>query len=366
VLITILESKNLIQYEKCMNKYLPSKKFISILLSIVVALGIIFISLHYNKPKKITTNEDKQTQTENNAAKLSINNADTDSDGLKDWEETLWGTDSKKSDTDSDGTTDDNEIKAGRNPLKANTAIKGKEFNDVLENQKLIDQKKAEEDFKNLTTTEKISYELLLQYLKTGKTDSKLTGLEAQAIVDKALTYLPTVTYKTYSSKDLKVINSSTNEVLRDYANGVAKIILDNLMTKTESIDSIITDAANINSDEKLTEGIKVIFARFDPLIAKNKKTSLSLLNMTVPETFSSSHLRLLNSFEEIYEKQDLMKKSAEDIAMLVLIKSRYYKSVENLSADLLNIAAKVTSAKITFPNNLDYGYQLFYVIIPR
>jgi hypothetical protein len=349
-----------------MNKYLPSKKFISILLSIVVALGIIFISLPPNKQKKTNTNNNKAAQTENNITKLSMNSADTDEDGLKDWEETLWGTDSKKSDTDGDGTTDGNEIKAGRDPLKPNTSTKGKEPNDTLENQKIIAQKKAEEDFKNLTVTEKVSHELLLQYLKTGKTDSKLTDVEVQTIVNKALTYLPTITYKTHSQRDLGVINSSTNEVLRDYANNVAKIILDNLMTKTESINSIIADTGDINNDEKLTEETKIIFKRFDPLIAKNKKTVTSLLNVSVPEIFLTKHLELINSFEEIYEKQVLMQKSAEDIAVLVLVKGNYYESVQELSTVLIKIAAQVSAMKIKFVSENDYGYQLFNVIIPR
>lgn len=44
---------------------------------------------------------------------------DTDNDGLKDWEEKIYGTNPEKADTDKDGTPDGEEIKASRNPLRA-------------------------------------------------------------------------------------------------------------------------------------------------------------------------------------------------------------------------------------------------------
>jgi len=43
---------------------------------------------------------------------------DSDNDGLKDWEEKLWGTDPNNPDTDGDGVKDGEELKQGRDPLK--------------------------------------------------------------------------------------------------------------------------------------------------------------------------------------------------------------------------------------------------------
>lgn len=45
--------------------------------------------------------------------------ADSDADGLFDWEEALWGTDAGNSDTDADGTSDGAEISLNRDPTKA-------------------------------------------------------------------------------------------------------------------------------------------------------------------------------------------------------------------------------------------------------
>jgi hypothetical protein len=197
-----------------------------------------------------------------------------------------------------------------------------------------------------------------------GPVDSKLTDTEAQAIVNQALKFLPTITYKTYLQSEIKVTNATDNETVKNYVNAVAKIILDNLMTKTEDVDTIIADTANIDNDTKLAEETRIIFQRFDPLINKNKRSVFDLLQLTTPTTFITEHLALLNAFEEIAEKQALMQKSADDLAVLVLVKSRYPASTLKLSDAIAFTAARVYDSNITFTNRLDYGYQLFGVII--
>ena len=44
---------------------------------------------------------------------------DTDGDGLKDWEELLWKTDSNKIDTDGDGTNDNEEISLNKKSVES-------------------------------------------------------------------------------------------------------------------------------------------------------------------------------------------------------------------------------------------------------
>lgn len=77
-------------------------------------------------------------------ASISATQIDEDNDGLSDWEESIYGTDPKKSDTDADGYLDGEEILSGRDPLK-------KGPNDQLE----IKNKKSV-DTENQTATEKI------------------------------------------------------------------------------------------------------------------------------------------------------------------------------------------------------------------
>src|SRR3989344_1761050 len=94
--------------------YLPSKKFLVTLgsLFLFALAGWFWFSYrpHYEAPRPSETAMALETQKEALAK-------DSDNDGLKDWEEVLWKTDTHQADTDGDGTNDKDEVAASRNPL---------------------------------------------------------------------------------------------------------------------------------------------------------------------------------------------------------------------------------------------------------
>jgi hypothetical protein len=291
-----------------MNKYLPSKKFIFTLISIVLASGIIYTSILYKESKK--TNIIPIESTEPNL--------------------------------------DDTDILP---PVATTTTAE------------IIDPIKTQADFDKLTVTEKMSREILIQYTNNAKTGFLLTDNEIQNIVNRALAYIPKMTFKIYSEKDIITTNNLDYNTLRNYTNTIAKIFLDNINTPTETVDPIIADIDT--SDEiKTDEEIRVIFQRFTPLINKNRQTVSDLLKVTVPTVFVPEHLKLTNSVEEIYEKLTLMQKSYNDMAVLVNVKGSYSISTENLSTALIEMSHKLSVAKVTFSSTNDYGYQLFNVIM--
>jgi hypothetical protein len=347
-----------------MHKYLPSKKFSLILLSIIIALGIVYGFYLLNKPELANPALAILQNGENKIVTEEYLVLDTDSDGLKDWEEALWKTDLKISDTDADGATDGEEVNTNRNPLKANTAGPNKEPNDKIAEEIIVMKAKAEEDFKALTTTEKISRELFAQYIMAKRVDSALSSSTVQRIVNTALSYVPEIKFKAYTKADIMTTTVNNDEILRNYANKIGEIIITNLKDSTDSVDEIITDASNIQSDENLIAETEKIFTRFAPLVNKNKNTVSSLLKVTVPETLLAEHLKLLNSFQEIFQSLELMQSSAGDIIILVLLKDNYQVSAQNLADALVNMLKKVAELKISFINVTDYGYQLFGVIM--
>lgn len=346
-----------------MYKYLPSKKFSIFLISIVIVLLLIYIySFFTNKNKK----NSPVIQNEKTTTLREVLSVDSDNDGLIDWEESLWKTDIKKVDTDGDGTSDGAEVKANRDPLKASTSTVGNEPNDKLE-QNVIDARekvKLSTSTKKLSATENMGRQLLTSYLNTKKLDVDLSESEIQNIIQAILNNLPEITFKAYEEKDIIVSQSSDNESLRIYTNNIAKIILDNLKIETESIDDIIADAAEINTDTNLDEQIKEIFKRFDPLINKNKKSVDDLLKISVPKILLAEHLNLLNSFQGIYQSLELMQKSSDDTVILVLAKNNYPDITKNLVDTILDMTKKLSSLKIRFLSEKDYGYQFFNVII--
>lgn len=344
-----------------MYKYLPSKKFIIILSSIIISLAIIFTFSYFrNKNETVTPTPKAEIQSK----VQEFMTLDTDSDDLKDWEEALWKTDPKNPDTDNDGTSDGSEVEQNREPTIANTATTGKAPNDFIDPQKIEDQKKAIQDFKELTSTERIGRELFSQYLATKQLGSTLTENQILNMVENSISNIPDIIFKTYTEKDITISNSVDNESLRKYSNSLAGIIMDNFKISTERIDTIIEDATKITSDDKLTEEIKEIFKRFDPLILKNMNTVNSLLELTVPSNLVGEHLKVLNSFQEIYEGLDMMQKSADNIIILIPLINRYDTSVKTLTTSIANIVTKLSALKVDYKSKDELGYQLFNVIM--
>jgi hypothetical protein len=84
--------------------------------SIIVVAAIIFVFFPLKKGQKGTASLTKAPKTKEEI--IQDLNRDSDGDGLKDWEEKIYGTDPNNPDTDGDGTSDGDEIKSSRNPLK--------------------------------------------------------------------------------------------------------------------------------------------------------------------------------------------------------------------------------------------------------
>ena len=90
-----------------------------VLLVVFVLVIAITAGFLYFKKQNAPQNELKKialapSERDKEIAKL---NEDADNDGLKEWEENIFHTDSNNADTDEDGTPDGEEIKLGRNPL---------------------------------------------------------------------------------------------------------------------------------------------------------------------------------------------------------------------------------------------------------
>lgn len=112
---------------------LPHK---NLYISGLVALGVIGVGVSVQYAPSFFANRVEKKESVlavSHATKNStIDTRDSDADGLPDWEEALYGSDSHKTDTDGDGTSDNDEVKAGRNPIIANTAPTDKPVNDLL------------------------------------------------------------------------------------------------------------------------------------------------------------------------------------------------------------------------------------------
>lgn len=106
-----------------MNKYLPSKKFIKFF-GVVIGIAILvwLVSFLFSETSVF---ENKKRQDLAVGESDSVYTIDTDGDSIYDWEEGLWGTDSKKVDTNDDGVSDADEIDARRRELSEENGRSG-------------------------------------------------------------------------------------------------------------------------------------------------------------------------------------------------------------------------------------------------
>lgn len=100
------------------SQYLPSKKFSKILI-IVVIIGLVFFFVaRSNNIRK--TKATKQTLM---LTPEQIIEGDRDNDGLRDWEEALWGTNPDNADSDGNGVNDLSEIEVKRQEIAKQQGI---------------------------------------------------------------------------------------------------------------------------------------------------------------------------------------------------------------------------------------------------
>ena len=100
---------------------LPQK---NILQAIIFAFGVVLISVLVRFGEKATPSEKNIEEISQKASVQRIIVKDTDSDGLADWEEALWGTNPRSKDSDGDGKSDKLFVDEKRSVLVGTTGLK--------------------------------------------------------------------------------------------------------------------------------------------------------------------------------------------------------------------------------------------------
>jgi len=336
-----------------MYKFLPSKKFISILISIIFALIIIYIFSLLGNSKAVDTkivDLEVKTKTEEFLA------LDSDNDDLKDWEEALYKTDPQKADTDGDGTSDKDELVANRNPLKANTAPKGQTPNDKIDEKIIAQEKKAEQDFAKLSETDKVSRMLFSQYIANKQTGQSLTDTEITSIVNTSLSTLTPPDYKQYTLADLASYTATNTDQIKDYGNKIAQVLWDNTPSEQTDLNKIIESITEDDTIAQITERLKPM----QTLADLNKSTVLKLLQIKVPTNLAATSLSFINAYAIIGDVQSQITNSyIKDPILFYSLLNSYSNYVNDLSNKFKNFRDVFVNNKINFPPD-SYGYKIF------
>lgn len=265
-----------------------SKKIIFAIVFFVLIIGGAFWSTKI-KSNSVSYKNELAVQNEQTEKLFK----DLDNDGLKDWEEELWGTDINNKDTDGDKTDDFTEIREGRSPI-----IKGP--NDKLQDEEL--RKKINPTIESdLNETDKFSRELFAKYIsakQSGDVKSVNYGDFLSEYVEKS----EKGTVIIYKESDLKSVESNS-ENIRKYGNQFGKIIKDKAKEFPKSELEILDKALPEEDAEKLKE--------LDIPIQRYNAIKDEMLRMEVPLDLLVTHVKIINLL-------GLMTLSIEDMKFLL------------------------------------------------
>jgi len=183
--------------------FLGTKIGISIIFSIVI-IGLAFaIKSTDFVSGKLKANPTLSAEKE---ATKQVFEKDSDSDGLKDWEEALYGTDPLNPDTKGGGLGDTKEIENERlAATKATTTA---------------------EKAPTLTATEKFSRELFTKYLEAKKSGREITPELSASIAQELVAKGYDEGAPAFDDSVLITVNTSDPTFIRSYGNNLAEIVL--------------------------------------------------------------------------------------------------------------------------------------------
>ncbi len=302
---------------------LPSKR-IKALIIIVAALFVAYFLYVSNVKSWVVSFFAKNAKP---AASLDLalqddesSSIDTDNDGLKDWQEVLWGTDSKKADTDGDGTNDGAEVAAGRDPAIAGPKDNLTDTRGIASSSLATFAATVSDDPNNLSTS--LSKDFFAKFMAL-QNNGQLTDQSQQELINNAITDIdPGSIPPRYTTADIK--NVPTNkDSLKAYGNSLAKLV-------TDFQDKIKAQRDNVQA-----------LNSYDDLISDIK-------DLPVPTVLAFNHLQLLNNFNISHTTLSYLIDYKDPLKGLSALKT--LQSNNNNAIDLyINIASAMQKNAIIF-----------------
>ncbi len=281
----------------------------------------------------------------------NIARQDSDNDGLKDWEESLWGTDLYNEDTDKDGMKDGEEVDINRNPLKAGP-------DDELGEDILVKSKKTRAQYEDLNETEKFSQEFFKEYLSLKNSGISFDDASAQEFLLSSTLGKIQIDggSKIYTSDDINIINDNSKEAIRVYGNTIGATILRySAKEKKENEMLILRRALETNNQDELK--------KLDLIIVIYRNILNDSLKISTPQNMTNIHLGLINSFSQIASSIEGMRRVFTDPLMTLNKIGTYQEDVNGLFIALQDINKYFQVNNIVFSSNED-GY-IFANILP-
>jgi hypothetical protein len=263
----------------------PHTKIITIS---IICLALIFSTFIYTNQDLLFAQKNSEESKQDKKIILSTISedqiVDTDKDGLKDWEETLLGTDYKKADTDGDKTLDGEEVKNGRDPRK-------KGPNDKLTSTTYFKENTTDTSIlpqeNKPNTTRDFAQAFMINYLDIKKDNPTISQQDAINIATKTISEVDIPENKQkYTIKDIILSDTETKE---SYRKSIEDIVYKNSpKIKLENELTIVKKALETQKQSDIT--------KLDPIIKAYSGILTDLLKIKVPRSATGVHIVFINT----------------------------------------------------------------------
>lgn len=269
---------------------IPNNKILSLVVAIVLVVTIV---ISYNEYRD---NIGTQPTTEKTTAEVkptivlqnTYESKDSDSDGLSDWEEVLWKTDSKKKDTDGDGTNDGEEVALSRDPLKKGPNDKYSETNSLVDSYTPFFQT----DYNTLTS--KVARTILTKSTE-GAGAAATAEITAQIKAELEIA-------KIYKKENLITFEPTDKKKMEKYSEELMRI----------QVEEISAVAKNIKNPYSYSDSYK--------------NMALRLSAIEVPSNLAGLHIDYINNFNALSIMAKRVADSEKDPVVLLATIPEYEK----------------------------------------
>ena len=241
---------------------------------------------------------------------------DSDNDGLKDWEEQIYGTNPHDADTDGDGTKDGEEITQGRDPLKSNTSKDAHLPNDYLTQKTAAAHTSTDTSGSDQNLTQQFSEifgrEYLIKLVQHPDQQPDLNSVSdsmVQAALDKSAILPPPITIK-----DIVVSHGASADDINLYLRKFDAILFTALkpIKDNKSLTDIVADAVTDETSDAAENELTARINAYNQFL-KNIKP------LPVPEDFTFIHISYLNTVVQEREAMQKVKDAKHDIALAII-----------------------------------------------
>ncbi len=250
----------------------------------VIALAIVFCALIVSVLLfKSTNGGPASTDTKKTPVRTTIAEIDTDNDGVKDWEEALFGTNPRNPDSDGDGTGD----KAEQEAILAEEARRREES---LAMGKSISQEDSP-DWGSLSYEDKVARMLLANYFTYKQAGVSFTDSNIGALVDTLPQYTFTNEIDPYTLDDMTTTDDNSTGSIKLYGNTVGSILTNTGSNAHGGLSAAYAFAAFSETGNRTQ-----LASDIQPIIAEYASVKDDLARVVVPTMVAGIHVDILNA----------------------------------------------------------------------